>query len=133
MSQAFLLSSKILLPPGDFMQKRLTSRIFTLSKRSVLFPKDDDNTLIVRTNNSDMNLAILFELTCSAMDVNTDVVEEYVVGWGSLPMFSHATNEKIEKKTYQIMLHGNNALHANPTANQIDSKNISKKGMLHSV
>lgn len=87
----------------------------------------------MRTNNSDINLAILFELTATAVNSITDQTEECVIGWGLLPMFTGGEGEKIEKKTYQIMLHNGNALQAGRIAQQLDTKHSIKKGLFQSV
>ncbi|KAJ3138785.1 Nephrocystin-1 [Physocladia obscura] len=76
------------------------------SKASLLFPKDDENTCFLRTNEVDLQLCILFEL-CALLEmsetkVKTDMIE-VSVGWGMLPLFT-SDGTAVENKSYDIKL-----------------------------
>jgi hypothetical protein len=86
------------------------------SKNSLLFPKDDENTCFVRTNDIDINLTLLFEITVlvkkgdskgtcriSNPQDNSNAVE-LSAGWGVLPMFT-SDGGPIENRSHNIRLY----------------------------
>ncbi|KAJ3036131.1 hypothetical protein HDV00_003043 [Rhizophlyctis rosea] len=74
-------------------------------KASILFPKDDENTCFLRTNDVDIRLSVLFELCIVVRFDDDSDPTELSCGWGLLPLFT-ADGGPIENKTYEIKLYG---------------------------
>ncbi|KAJ3233840.1 Nephrocystin-1 [Chytriomyces hyalinus] len=77
------------------------------AKASLLFPKDDENTCFLRSNDVDIQLCLMFEL-CALLEMSdtkdrTDIIE-VSVGWGMLPLFT-SDGTAIENKSYDIRLY----------------------------
>ncbi|RKO86026.1 hypothetical protein BDK51DRAFT_26352, partial [Blyttiomyces helicus] len=78
------------------------------NKASLLFPRDDDNTCFLRSNDVDIRLSILFELCLVVARPDSETpgdVMELSCGWGLLPLFT-ADGGPVENKTYDIKLYG---------------------------
>jgi len=116
------------------------------TKSSLLFPGDDENTCFVRSNNSDYNMYILFELcvTVSIKDkkeeednaksslVNISFkkssnVADICCGWGLFPLFT-PDGGPIENRTYEIKLNS-----GMPFEEQKHNSNVAKKGIFQSL
>lgn len=54
-----------LLPVRYYHDNQIHVSFLSLKQTSLLFPKDDENTCFIRTNEVDINLSLLFELTVS--------------------------------------------------------------------
>ena len=86
------------------------------ARASLFYPKDDENTCLVRTNIGDFNLCVLFELCvvvgkavggeagAPAPGSKADVAE-LSCGWGVLPLYS-IEGKPVENKSYPIRLQG---------------------------
>lgn len=88
------------------------------TKTSLLFPKDDENTCFVRTNDVDINLSLLFELTFIVKKTDpkaTSGLVELSAGWGVLPLFT-ADGGPVENKSYHIRLYPGSPLDKNVSA-----------------
>jgi len=117
------------------------------SKSSILFPGDDENTCFVRSNNSDYNMYILFELcvTVSIKEENetndeniknniekisfkkSNNVADICCGWGLFPLFT-PDGGPIENRTYEIKLNS-----GTPFEEQKQNSNVSKKGIFQAL
>ncbi|ORX50409.1 hypothetical protein BCR36DRAFT_583537 [Piromyces finnis] len=115
------------------------------SKSSILFPGDDENTCFVRSNNSDYNIYILFELCVTVSlkedkenDENNNNIEktsfkktnnvtDICCGWGLFPLFT-PDGGPIENRTYEIKL--NSGI---PFEEKKKNSNIEKKGIFQSI
>jgi len=116
------------------------------AKSSFLFPSDDENTCFVRSNNSDYNMYILFEL-CVTVSIKENKEEEnysknnlsnisfeksnnvadICCGWGLFPLFT-PDGGPIENRTYEIKL--NSGI---PFEEQKQNSNVAKKGIFQSL
>ncbi|ORX78921.1 hypothetical protein BCR32DRAFT_269782 [Anaeromyces robustus] len=119
------------------------------AKSSILFPGDDENTCFVRSNNSDYNMYILFEL-CVTVSIKKDEsntnngkniknnyenitfkktnnVADICCGWGLFPLFT-PDGGPIENRTYEIKL--NSGI---PFGEQKQNSNVEKKGIFQSL
>ncbi|KAJ3379185.1 Nephrocystin-1, partial [Lobulomyces angularis] len=106
------------------------------NKTSLLFPKDDENTCFIRTNDIDINLCVLFELSILVKkssplengDKNVSSVE-LGNGWGVLPLFT-SDGGPIENKSYNIKLYNGNPFDKNVGENPAIEES---KGFLKSM
>jgi hypothetical protein len=126
-------------------QDSSTNWKFSAKSSSLLFPGDDENTCFVRSNNSDYNMYILFEL-CVAVSVKDEKdetktkgslenisfkkssnVADICCGWGLFPLFT-PDGGPIENRTYEIKLNS-----GMPFEEQKQISNVSKKGIFQSL
>ncbi|KAJ3077595.1 Nephrocystin-1 [Rhizoclosmatium hyalinum] len=103
------------------------------SKASLLFPKDDENTCFLRTNDVDIKLCILFEL-CALVEMSevknkTDIIE-VSVGWGMLPLFT-SDGTAIENKSYDIRLYSGSPYSKEAFAKEFTEKKSFFQTLIH--
>ncbi|KAJ3099976.1 Nephrocystin-1 [Phlyctochytrium planicorne] len=80
------------------------------SKASLLFPKDDENTLFLRTDTVDINLFLLFEMSVQKRsESKKDSPSEHVIGWGVLPLLT-SDGGPLDNKTYDIRIYEDNPI-----------------------
>ncbi|KAJ3064770.1 Nephrocystin-1 [Podochytrium sp. JEL0797] len=103
------------------------------SKASLLFPKDDENTCFLRSNDVDIKLCILFEL-CALVEMSekknkTDIIE-VSVGWGMLPLFT-SDGTAIENKSYDIRLYSGSPYSKEAFAKEFAEKKTLFQTLIH--
>ncbi|TPX42550.1 hypothetical protein SeLEV6574_g05536 [Synchytrium endobioticum] len=97
------------------------------TKTSLLFPKDDENTCLLRANAVDFRLCVLFELCVvvakpnSKPNSNGNDVEDISCGWGVFPLYS-ADGGPVENKPYDIKLYGGTPLDKEAEAFEIGER-----------
>ncbi|KAI9345242.1 hypothetical protein BDR26DRAFT_800637, partial [Obelidium mucronatum] len=110
------------------------------SKASLLFPKDDENTCFLRTNDVDIKLCILFEL-CALLEMSEVKnksgtkerkrnIIEVSVGWGMLPLFT-SDGTAIENKSYDIRLYSGSPFSKEAFAKEFTEKKSFFQTLIH--
>ncbi|TPX32060.1 hypothetical protein SmJEL517_g04766 [Synchytrium microbalum] len=102
------------------------------TKASLLFPKDDENTCLLRANAADFRLCVLFELCLVVAKPNSTAtgedVEDVSCGWGIFPLYT-ADGGPVENKTYEIKLYGGTPLDKDAKTFEVEEK----KGFLSNL
>ncbi|KAJ3052201.1 hypothetical protein HK097_006725 [Rhizophlyctis rosea] len=100
-------------------------------KASILFPKDDENTCFLRTNDVDIRLSVLFEVCVVVRfeDEGGSEPAELSCGWGLLPLFT-ADGGPIENKRYEIKLYGGTPFEKGVALGELSG---ARKGFLQSL
>ncbi|KAI8913369.1 hypothetical protein EDD86DRAFT_200409 [Gorgonomyces haynaldii] len=75
------------------------------TKASLLFPKDDENTVFLRAKDVDIKLSLLFEMCLTVEHPEKQEPFELSCGWAMFPLFT-LDGSPIENKTYELKLHG---------------------------